>query len=152
MKQVPIDAEESKLILKALGQSDWSMARKSDGMPYGPEMFNQLGVNQKDGYSPMNVRNQQDIYKAMQTWLADNTDKYRIQKFVADPNAKQGVNPVQPGVRPGVRPVPPLKAVPIQGKARILPAPVPQPAPVAPPQVDDVPAAAPRALPLLPRD
>jgi len=140
MKQEPIDAEESKLILKAIAQSDWSINRNSDALPFGPEMFGQLGVSQKDGYSPMNVRNQQDIYKAMQTWLNDNTDKYRIQKFVADPNAKPGVGvggvTDLPLIQPGVRPI---KIQPIKGKVQILPAPVPQPAPIAPPQLDEAP-------------
>ena len=160
MKQEPIDAEESKLILKVLSQSDWSINRTSDAMPYGPELFNQLGVNQKDGYNPVNVRNQQDIYKAMQTWLSDNTDKYRIQKFVADPNAKPGVGTtdvplnqpgVQPGaIRPGLRPLPQIKAAPIKGKVQVLPAPVPVPlpAPVAPPQLQIDPA--PQDLPAAP--
>jgi hypothetical protein len=131
MKQEPIDAEESKLILKALGQGDWNINRASPNTPSAFEMFNQLGLSQKDGYNPVNVRNQQDIVKAMQTWLTANTDKYRIQKFVVDPNAKN-VNPVpQPGgvIRPGVRPLP-IQIQPIKGKVQILPAPVPAPAPV----------------------
>jgi hypothetical protein len=144
MKQVPIDAAESKLILKALGQSDWSVGRASDAMPHGPEMFNQLGVTQKDGYNPI-LRNQQDLVKAMQTWLTDNADKYVIRKFVADPNAKPnaGSTANQPGAQPGklrpaVRPLPPIKAQPFQGKVQILPV-IPQAVPAAPPQLNDAP-------------
>lgn len=148
MKQEPIDAEESKLILKALGQGDWNVNRVSPNTPSAFEMFNQLGVNQKDGYNPVNVRNQQDITKAMQTWLTANAEKYRIQKLVVDPNAKN-INPVrQPGVRPGVRPLP-IQIQPIRGKVQILPAPVPAPAPIQRglPQIDP---AQPQDLPAQP--
>lgn len=130
MKQEPIDAEESKLILKALAGGDWAVGRFNAAIPNPFELFNQLGINQKDGYNPVNLRTQQDIAQAMQKWLDENQDKYCITKQVVDPNAKApapqpGVQPgvIQPGnIRPGVRPLPPVQIQP-------LPAPVPVPAP-----------------------
>ncbi len=99
MKQEPIDAAESKLILKAIAGGDWTPGRFNAAIPNPFELFNQLGVNQKDGYNPMNIRTQQDIAQAMQKWLDENGDKYRINRQVVDPNAKAA--PAQPGGQPG---------------------------------------------------
>jgi hypothetical protein len=127
MKQEPIDAEESKLILKAIAGGDWASNRFNATIPNPFDLFNQLGINQKDGYNPVNLRTQQDIAQAMQKWLDENSDKYRITKQVVDPNAKAapvpqpGGQPGQPGViRPGVRPVPPVQIDPLPAT---LPAP-----------------------------
>jgi hypothetical protein len=112
MKQVQIDAEESKLILKALAEGDWKQANMFNQPIQSPfQLFNQLGINQQDGYNTAGLRTQQDILAAQQKWLDENKDKYRIQKWAVDPNAK----PVQPGVLPG-RP----GGVPVPG---VLPAP-----------------------------
>lgn len=133
MKQEPIDAEESKLILKAIAGGDWTVGRFNQTVPTPFELFNQLGINQKDGYNPTNIRTQQDIAQAMQKWLDENQGKYRINKMVPDPNAKAaapqpGGQPANPpiavpppgvNVRPGVRPLPPVPAAP--------PAPAPAP-------------------------
>lgn len=126
MKLEPIDADESKLILKALGEGDWTPGRFNARIPNPYELFNQLGINQKDGYNPVNIRTQQDIATAMQKWLDENNGKYRISKLVVDTNAKPGqpgvIQPggdpkpgvVQPGViRPGIRPLPPVRIQPV---------------------------------------
>jgi hypothetical protein len=88
MKQEAIRAEESKLILKAMAEGDWSVGRFNATIPTPYELFLQLGITANDGYKLVNVRNQQDIMQAMQKWLTDNTDKYQVKKLVADPNAK----------------------------------------------------------------
>ncbi len=133
LKQEPIDAEESKLILKAIAGGDWTVGRFNAAIPNPFELFNQLGVNQKDGYNPVNIRTQQDQAQAMQKWLDENNGKYRINRQVVDPNAKAAPPPQpvpQPGVpRPGVRPLPPVQIQP-------LPAPAPAPAPVPAPNRD----------------
>ncbi len=137
VKLMPIDSAESKLILKALAEGDWQIGRFNATIPNPFELFNQMGVTQKDGYNPVNARNQQDISTAMQKWLAENNAKYVIQKLVVDPNAKIGV--IQPGFdpqpiplpNPKFRPVPPIKGKvqPLPIKIQPLPAPAPQPAP-----------------------
>jgi len=133
MKQEPIDAAESKLILKALAEGDWTPNRFGTPIPPPYELFNQLGINQQDGYNPTNIRTQPQIFEAMQKWLEDNNGKYRIKKWIVDPNAKvlPGVQPggikIQPGVQPGgILPAPP--APPIQGN--LLPGQQPAPAPL----------------------
>ena len=88
MKQEPIDAEESKLILKAIAGGDWTPNRFNATIPSPFELFNQLGINQKDGYNPVNTRTQQDVGQAMQKWLDENNGKYLDQRQVVDPNAK----------------------------------------------------------------
>lgn len=139
VKSEPIDAAESKLILTALQGGDWTVGRFNAAIPNPFELFNQLGVNQKDGYNPVNIRNQQDIATAMQKWLDENNGKYVIQKLVADPNGRVqgpiGIDPVQPlppVVRPPIKLNPKAKVLPapIKGKVQILPAPEPQPAPL----------------------
>jgi hypothetical protein len=145
-KQEPISVEESKLILNALAKGDWTVGRFNQAIPSSFELFNQLGLTAKDGYNPQNIRNQQDIVQAMQKWLTDNSDKYVIQKLVADPNAKvQPGNPtdvvplpVDPGVVRPIRPLPPVKIQPIK-KIQIQPLPAPAPQPVPAPQVDPAP-------------
>ncbi|HZZ78606.1 MAG TPA: hypothetical protein VFE62_08810 [Gemmataceae bacterium] len=129
LKQEKIDAEESKLILKALAGGDWKNFTYNAPIPSPHELFNLIGINQNDGYRPVNLRTQQDIAQAMQKWIDENTDKYRISRQVVDPNGKAPVvQPVpQPGgiqVQPGV----------IRGGIRIqpLPAPVPQQLPANP--------------------
>jgi hypothetical protein len=152
MKQEKINADESKLILQALAGGDWTPGRFNASIPNPYELFNQLGINQTNGYNPVNVRTQQDIAAAMQKWLDENNAKFVISKMVVDTNAKPGQpgvgqpGVIQPGIdvpppvplpvpRPGIRPLPPVK-----GGVQILPAPVPQPA-----QVDPVP---PQAVPV----
>jgi hypothetical protein len=129
MKQEPIDAAESKLILKALAEGDWTQIRFGTPIPGPLELFNQLGINQQDGYNPINLRTQPQIVEAMQKWLDENNGKYRIKKLVLDPNAKAqpGGIRIQPGVQPGgILPAPP--AAPVQGN--LLPGQQPAPAPV----------------------
>jgi hypothetical protein len=129
LKQEPIDAEESKLILKAIAGGDWKVGQFNGPIPSPFELFNQLAINQKDGYNPVNLRTQQDVGQAMQKWLDENSGKYRITRFVVDPNAK-GPAIQQPvpgvGVQPGVRPLPPVRIQPLPAPIQDLPVPLPQ--------------------------
>ena len=127
-----IDAEESKLILKSLGEATWVLNQQTQAMPHPFEIFGQLGVNQSHGYTPpMQIRDQNDLAKAMQTWLRDNSEKFRIEKLVPVAGGQPGVG--QPGV---IRPI----ILPINGKVQILPGRV-QIQPAQPIEVDvqDVP-------------
>jgi len=130
VKQEPIDAAESKLILKALAGGDWTQPRFGNArIPSAMEVFTQLGVTANDGYQLLNVRNQQDITQAMQKWLSENEDKYVIKKLVADPNAK-----VQPPIlEPLPRPIGPNR--PIKGGILPVQPPLPAPAPQQLPQL-----------------
>lgn len=123
-KQEPIDAAESKLILKALASSDWTAQPFNPTHPY--MLFNRLGVTAKDGWTPpRNVRNVQEITKAAKEWVEKNAETYRIQKNVGgQPIGTPNIRPlppiqIQPGgnrqVQPGVLPVvPPANKAPQQ--------------------------------------
>ena len=112
MKQEPIDAAESKLILKALADGDFKQTGFNGSIPNPVELFNQLGVTVNDGYNPSAFRTQQDFATGVQKWLDENNGKYRIQKWVVDPNAKAqpGLVEPRPGViRLGIQPLPPIR-------------------------------------------
>jgi hypothetical protein len=80
-KQEPIDADESKQILRALLDADWKAPIEVSAMrPSANLLFNQLGVTAKDGFAPVAGGNYQ---AAIQSWLRDNAEKYRIQRFVS---------------------------------------------------------------------
>jgi hypothetical protein len=123
MKTEKIDADESKLILKALSEGNWDAKQTSTTVPAPFTLFYQIGVT---NYNPGPVRTQEEAFKAMQKWLDENNGKFRIERLVVDPNAKA----VQP---PDIRPRPiPLPAPPINVQPGVI---VPQP-----PQVDPLPA------------
>jgi hypothetical protein len=84
-KTEPIDADESKLILKALAEGDWSKPFAQDTI--APEAaFGRLGLTEKDGFvwkpgpgtPPTAYR---DLAKA---WLKEHADTYRIRRFVEE--------------------------------------------------------------------
>jgi hypothetical protein len=84
-KQVPISAEESKLILQALVDADWS--KNDPEMQLSPlRSFFQLGLTEKDGFKipPPGPGGVQDIAGAAKTWLKNHTATYRIQRFVVE--------------------------------------------------------------------
>ena len=81
-----IDAEESKLLLKALTEASWqdvNEAISSSMYPAHPyRVFLQLGVTKTDGYDPpKNLPDFRDTLKYTQSWLQENQEKYRIQRF-----------------------------------------------------------------------
>jgi hypothetical protein len=91
--EVAIPAEESKLLLKALLEGNWSnMGRRFDGPPSPMDAFQMLGLNQKDGWIPPVIVNnpgappvdyglvQKD---AFEKWLAGAGKNYVIKKLVA---------------------------------------------------------------------
>lgn len=90
--QVPIDAEQSKLILKALAEADWKAVQKGPGTMNPMQAFYQLGLTDKDGWKPPVVPQPQPgqpppdfvgIQKeAFVEWLAGPGKDYRIKKFV----------------------------------------------------------------------
>jgi len=80
----PIDAEESKLILAALSEMKWGQP-DANGMNL-QAIFFQLGVQPKDGWTQPKALKGQDYNKmlgdAVTKWLADNNEKYRINRNV----------------------------------------------------------------------
>jgi hypothetical protein len=84
MTRKPIDADESKRILLAIADADWS--KPSVRGQLSPQItFGQLGLTPEDGWQPMAFKNFATEYPAAaKKWLRDNADRYRIQKYVVD--------------------------------------------------------------------
>jgi hypothetical protein len=79
LKQVPIDAEESRKIMLVIADADWSKQDYEYGL--GPQqLFYMLGATPNDGWvAPKNVQQFPDVAKK---WLKDNAGKFQIKKFV----------------------------------------------------------------------
>jgi hypothetical protein len=80
-KEEPIDAEQSKLLLRALRDADWGKEDKSFRLKPQP-IFEMLGLTAKDGWNA--PKKPEDARSAAEDWLIDNHAKYRIQRFVPD--------------------------------------------------------------------
>jgi hypothetical protein len=83
-KQEPIGAEESKLILLALADGDWT---KNDFQQVSPaRSFYMLGVTEKDGlrFPVGGVRTMDDQARIIKAWLKQHAGTYRIQRFVVE--------------------------------------------------------------------
>lgn len=91
-KTAPIDAAESKQILQALADADWSPPKPMPGVGFvGFQMtpqaiFFRLNLTPADGW--MQPRDAKEIPDAAKQWLKDNVEKYRIERFVADKKDK----------------------------------------------------------------
>jgi hypothetical protein len=95
--QVPINAEESKLILKALAEAEWAQnVRPVPGGPGAPnamQAFFSLGLTEKDGWKPAAFPKVQPGQprpdfgalqkKAFTEWLAGPGKDYVVKKFVS---------------------------------------------------------------------
>lgn len=77
-KTEAIDAELSKLLLRALRDADWGKEDKSYKLKPQP-IFEMLGLTEKDGWKPS-----KDVRVDAENWLIDNHNKYRIQRFVPE--------------------------------------------------------------------
>jgi hypothetical protein len=88
MVRKPIGAEESKLILAAIRDADWS--KTDDAMMNPLAVFQRLGLQPKDGFTYPRVQPGQDFNQVMQDaakkWLKENADKYRVQRWVEQKN------------------------------------------------------------------
>jgi hypothetical protein len=72
----PIDAEESKLILRALRDADWKgYMQELRANPY--TLFVSLGLGAGDGWAPKG-----NVQEAAREWLGKNADTYRIRRIV----------------------------------------------------------------------
>jgi hypothetical protein len=78
-KLEPIDAEESKLILLALADADWSV--NDFRSPLNPQQtWYKIGAGPADGFNP--PADFKQLGDAAKTWLKANAATYRIKKFV----------------------------------------------------------------------
>jgi hypothetical protein len=79
-QEEPIDAEVSKLLLKALTEADWKYDADRSGVypPHPYDLFHQLGVTKSDGYQPP-TGDFRDTLAATQKWLVDNQGKYKVK-------------------------------------------------------------------------
>lgn len=80
-KTEPIDAEESKLLLRALRDADWGKEDKALKLSPQP-LFALLGLTAKDGWNP--PKDPVGARLAAENWLIDNHNKYRILRFVPE--------------------------------------------------------------------
>jgi hypothetical protein len=86
-KQEPIDAEESKLILKTIAAADWKTPQRF-GAVSPIQVWMQLGITAKDGWTQPKQFNQIQFGESVQEWVRANGETYRIQRFVAPDNTK----------------------------------------------------------------
>lgn len=77
--------EESKLLLKALADADWTSGDGPNG-PNGFTAFRGLALTQRDGWTPPGVKpgaNAVEEYKrAFAAWLEGKGQEYRVKKLV----------------------------------------------------------------------
>jgi hypothetical protein len=104
-KEEPISAEQSKLILHALMEADWSLAKEPSASPNHPAtLFRRLGLTAKDGWklkqkrvNPLDGRagyqTHLELTRAAKKWLKANADTYRIKRIVTEMHGKK--DPVQ---------------------------------------------------------
>ncbi len=79
-KQEAIDAEESKLIMQVLAESDWQSTSDYRSLrPTPAQLFQRLGVTAQDGLVVPAGANSAAI---TQVWVQGNAQTYRIQKIV----------------------------------------------------------------------
>jgi hypothetical protein len=79
--QEAVPAEESKLILLALAGADWTKPVRPGELT--PQVaFYQLQLQPTDGW--MQPANFQEIPAAMQKWLKDHAESFKLMRFVAE--------------------------------------------------------------------
>jgi hypothetical protein len=82
-KQVPIEAEQSKLILNAIAEADWTPPKPKPGVPFyaqvnAQQVFNLLRIQPKDGWTP--PADPAKFADAAKAWLKQNADKFRVMR------------------------------------------------------------------------
>jgi hypothetical protein len=80
-KTEPIDAEQSKLILKTLAEGDWTV--QEGPAPLQPlALFLRLGLTEDDDWEPPTKL--KEFAGAAQKWLHDKGRTYRLQRYVPE--------------------------------------------------------------------
>jgi hypothetical protein len=82
----PIDAEQSRLILRTLAEADWTKVDPETRLS-ALQLFYRLGLRPEDGWVPPRPapgpNPAQEVHAAAKQWLKANAATYRIQRFVA---------------------------------------------------------------------
>jgi hypothetical protein len=86
MKEEPIDAKESKLILEALAGADWGKGEGRWDRVTPAAAFAALNLTPKDGWTP--PQNFSKFPEAAKKWLRENAGMYRVKKWVEDKKDK----------------------------------------------------------------
>jgi hypothetical protein len=82
-KEMPIDAEESKLIMKALAEGDWKQKLTPGGGATEVsafDLFLMLKVTKEDGFTP--PKDNTKYAEAAKAWVKENVGKYRVKQIV----------------------------------------------------------------------
>lgn len=85
VKYEPITPEESKLILRALADADWTPNPNSTS-PAAFPLFSRLGVTVNDGFK---VTPGTPYYTAAKSWVQENADTYVIKRYVLEDAPKK---------------------------------------------------------------
>jgi hypothetical protein len=82
-KEEAVPAEQSRLILEVLADSEWSpRGEVRFGEPSAQQAFFQLNLTPADGWKqPMNFA---EVPAAAKKWLKENAGKYKMKRFVRD--------------------------------------------------------------------
>jgi hypothetical protein len=81
----PIDARESRLILRAISEADWAQTDPATGVN-GLGLFQQLQITAQDGFAPpATVNTPQKYQEFARQWVGDHADTYRIQRLLPGP-------------------------------------------------------------------
>ena len=82
-KTAPIEADQSKRILQALAEADWTPSTNFNRL--SPLMvLGRLPLTAKDGWSPPSPQDPKAYATYAQNWVKEHADTYRIQRFVAE--------------------------------------------------------------------
>jgi hypothetical protein len=85
-KTEAVPADESKLVLNILAESDWAPAKPGQPNPLGymtpMSLFYQLGATDKDGWVPPKNPQGNQMVDLAKKWVKEHADTYRIQRFV----------------------------------------------------------------------
>jgi hypothetical protein len=80
LKPTPIDAKESRLILEALAEADWSKVEPGEFRWTPWRLFALLGP--KEGWNPQGLNQPSDLETAAKRWLKSNAMTFRINALV----------------------------------------------------------------------
>jgi hypothetical protein len=80
-QQEPIDAAQSKAILKVLAAADWTTTNQPIFRFTPQTVFSNLGLTETDGWKP--PQDFKQFPDEAKKWLNANADSYRIQRFVS---------------------------------------------------------------------